>query len=106
MARETIKCPNCECKVPMSEVEKEDGLCPECGQIVITSTLFDDFEDELDGDMEFEEDEENEDFEEDEFEDDFEDDFDELDAAEDEPRGRGRRGRKSKLLDDDDLDEL
>ena len=29
---ETIRCPHCECKVSLREVEKEEGLCPECGQ--------------------------------------------------------------------------
>ena len=48
MARETIKCPHCECKVLLSEVEKEEGLCPECGQMLVASTLFDDYEDTLD----------------------------------------------------------
>lgn len=70
MARETIKCPHCECKVLLSEVEKDDGLCPECGQLVLSSNLFDDYDEE-------------EDFELDEIEDDFDDDLDE-DEDEDE----------------------
>jgi len=83
MARETIKCPHCECKVLLSEVEKEDGLCPECGQLVLSSNLFDEFDDEedleldeieeenFDDDLDDEEDDEEEEFEE---EDDFEED--------------------------------
>ena len=53
MASETIKCPNCEAKVKVSDVEKEDGLCPECGQLLVSSSLaseFDDGPDELDAD--------------------------------------------------------
>ena len=53
MARETIKCPHCDCKVLLSEVEKDDGLCPECGQLVLSSSLFDDFDD--DDDLELDE---------------------------------------------------
>ena len=45
MATEFIKCPHCECKVSVSEVEKEDGTCPECGQLVLPSKLFDDYDD-------------------------------------------------------------
>lgn len=81
MARETIKCPHCDCKVLLSEVEKEDGLCPECGQLVLSSNLFEDFDDEEDLELDeieesdFEEDLEEEEDEEDlEGEDDFEDD--------------------------------
>ncbi|MFA6931142.1 MAG: hypothetical protein WCT05_12520 [Lentisphaeria bacterium] len=69
MARETIKCPHCDCKVLLSEVEKEDGLCPECGQLVLSSNLFDEFDEEED--LELDEIEET----------DFEDDFDEEDEA-------------------------
>jgi len=86
MSREKIKCPNCECKVLISEVENNDGLCPECGQNLFgfQSKLFDDYEDEED-DMELEDQEDAEYDDEDEYEDDFdeediyEDDFDEED---------------------------
>ena len=48
MAGETIKCPHCECKVKVSDVEKEDGFCPECGQLVMASSLQNDFDNDLD----------------------------------------------------------
>jgi len=101
MARETIKCPNCDCKVLLSDVEKEDGLCPECGQMVQSSTLFSDYDDE---DYDFDsDDKEDNDFTEDDFEDDFDDiDFDEEDAnylgSHDEGAPR-RPGRKKKKFD-------
>jgi DNA-directed RNA polymerase subunit RPC12/RpoP len=76
MARETIRCPHCECKVLLSEVEKEDGLCPECSQLVLSSNLFDDYDDEEDLELDEIEDE---DF------DDEEDDFDDEDDFEDDP---------------------
>lgn len=75
MARETIKCPHCDCKVLLSEVEKDDGLCPECGQLVLSSSLFDDFDDEED--LELDE------FEDDDFDDDLDDDDDDLDEDND-----------------------
>ena len=48
MAVEMIKCPHCECKVKVADVEKEDGYCPECGQLVMASSLQDDFDNEVD----------------------------------------------------------
>ncbi|MFA6815899.1 MAG: hypothetical protein WCS73_06350 [Lentisphaeria bacterium] len=74
MGYETIKCPHCECKVSLSEVEKEDGICPECGQFVWASKLFDDYEDEEENDMSDYDDEVVAE-EKDDYEDDFEDDF-------------------------------
>ncbi|MCQ2402359.1 MAG: hypothetical protein MJ202_01350 [Lentisphaeria bacterium] len=50
MAVEMIKCPHCECKVKVADVEKEDGYCPECGQLVMASSLQDDFDNEVDDD--------------------------------------------------------
>ncbi len=50
MAGDTIKCPHCECKVRLSEVEKEDGFCPECGQLVMASSLQNDFDNDIDDD--------------------------------------------------------
>ena len=47
---ETIRCPYCDCKVLMSDVETDDGTCPECGAPLMGSSLFDD---ELDEDAEF-----------------------------------------------------
>lgn len=85
MARETIKCPHCECKVLLSEVEKEDGLCPECGQLVLSSNLFDEFDDEEDLELdEVEEENFDEDLD-DEEEEDEEEDFEEEDDFEDDP---------------------
>ncbi|MBQ4480422.1 MAG: hypothetical protein II943_07265 [Victivallales bacterium] len=80
MAGETIKCPHCECKVRVSDVEKEDGFCPECGQLVMASSLQNDYDqDDLDDeDMdEFDDEYENEDDEDSDFEDDMEPDLDE-----------------------------
>lgn len=106
MARETIKCPHCECKVLLSEVEKDDGLCPECGQLVLTSSLFDDFDDdddlELDEYIDFDDDELLDDLDDDEDEEededplfDDEDDEDDEDDFDDEPhRQKGFRRRR------------
>ena len=44
MAGETIKCPHCECKVNISDVEKEDGFCPECGQLISSTSPKDPYE--------------------------------------------------------------
>lgn len=44
MPGETIKCPHCECKVKIADVENEDGNCPECGRPVMASSLQDDFD--------------------------------------------------------------
>lgn len=40
---ETIKCPYCECKVLMSDVEDEDGVCPECGAPLLVSLMMNEF---------------------------------------------------------------
>lgn len=84
MAREKTKCPGCECKVSLAEVEKNDGACPECGQQLFgfQSSLFEDYEEEED-DLELEE-QELSDFDEDEEEDDFDDDDDYDDDDDDE----------------------
>ena len=37
---ETIRCPFCDCTVRLSEVDNEDGVCPECGSPLIAPTLF------------------------------------------------------------------
>ena len=75
---ETIKCPHCECKVKLSEVEKEDGICPECGQPLVMSNILDDFDDDDDDfdnmdSADFDDEEDEDDFEDEEYED--EDDF-------------------------------
>ena len=105
MASDTVKCPHCECRVRLDEVEKEDGICPECGQLVMASNLAYDFPDESD---DF--DEMNGEFEDDENDDDISDDEDDenpdmLDELNDEleiddpemqeemPSGGARRGR-------------
>lgn len=92
MSREKIKCPGCDCKVLVSEIEKNDGQCPECGQQVFgfESNLFDDYQDE-DDDLELEEQENNdfeddddlEDYDEDEFERDFEEELEDEDDDDD-----------------------
>ena len=41
-------CPYCECEITMSQVDAEDGYCPECGSIIAASAIFmEDEEDEL-----------------------------------------------------------
>ncbi|MBR4517884.1 MAG: hypothetical protein IKO65_02665 [Victivallales bacterium] len=79
MAGETIKCPHCECKVNISDVEKEDGFCPECGQLITSTSPKDPYEQ---GDLDDEEltDEYGDEYEPDndedsEYEDDMEPDF-------------------------------
>ena len=47
MAGEYTRCPHCECKVKISEVEAEDGFCPECGQLVMESVFGKIFDDEI-----------------------------------------------------------
>jgi len=65
MAGEYTRCPHCECKVKISEVEAEDGFCPECGQLVMESVfgkIFDDeVEDSSDMDGAYNEENENDD---------------------------------------------
>ena len=107
MASDTIKCPHCECRVRLDEVEKEDGICPECGQLVMASNLAYDFPDESDDldDLNNEyEDEENDDDiitdDEDENPDMLDELNDDLDIDDpdmaDAPHSSGRRGRPSK----------
>ena len=78
--REMYKCPHCDFKVPMSEIEKEDGLCPECGQPLLASSLRDDFDtldEDVDSlDMEFD-DEEGEYTDEDDIAEDYDGGFEE-----------------------------
>ena len=38
---ETMRCPYCDCQVRMSDVETDDGACPECGAPLMGSMLFD-----------------------------------------------------------------
>lgn len=39
---EMVTCPYCQCKVRMSDVEMNDGACPECGAPITGSLLFSD----------------------------------------------------------------
>ena len=48
---ETIKCPYCECKVRMSDVETDDGTCPECGAPLLGSLMMTEFQDDTDDDF-------------------------------------------------------
>ncbi len=44
-------CQYCNSEVSLSEVEKEGGVCPECGAMMTGSSLFggdDEFEDDMD----------------------------------------------------------
>ena len=47
-----IICPYCECKVRMTDVDDEGGVCPECGALITGSVLFDNDDKELDEDEE------------------------------------------------------
>ena len=38
---ETIRCPYCDCRVTLADVESHDGTCPECGAPLMGSMLFD-----------------------------------------------------------------
>lgn len=41
-------CPYCECEITMSQVDAEDGYCPECGSVIAASAIFmEDEEDDL-----------------------------------------------------------
>jgi transcription initiation factor IIE alpha subunit len=43
-------CPYCEVEITMSQVDAEDGCCPECGTMLTASAIFmeqDPIEDEL-----------------------------------------------------------
>lgn len=35
-----ISCPYCNMEVSMTAVEVEDGCCPECGAMIISSSIF------------------------------------------------------------------
>ena len=39
---EMVTCPYCQSKVRMSDVELNDGACPECGAPITGSLLFSD----------------------------------------------------------------
>ena len=98
MAGQKIKCPGCDCKVSLAEVEKNDGACPECGQEIFgfSSSLFDDI-DEDDDDLELEDYEDGDEFDEDdEFDDDGDDDGESDEDDEDDEDDDGlRRPRRS-----------
>mgnify|MGYP006971792008 CR=1 FL=1 len=49
---ETMRCPYCECKVSLTDVETDDGTCPECGAPLVGSLLFDHPADDMDDDDE------------------------------------------------------
>ena len=40
-------CPYCEVEITMSQVDAEDGFCPECGAVITPSSIFINMEDEL-----------------------------------------------------------
>jgi hypothetical protein len=72
---EIIVCPYCECKVDITDVDDEGGVCPECGALITGSLLLPHEGDEL----EPETDEHGLPYEEaddDEFDDDLDDDDD------------------------------
>ena len=64
---ETVVCPYCDAEVRVSQVEAEEGCCPECGAMITPSTIFgssndtekyvDDYDDGYDDDLKDYEDE-------------------------------------------------
>jgi hypothetical protein len=83
----------------MRDVEKEDGLCPECGQPLVVSNLMDDYDneddEELDGGFGFDDEEEEEGFDDYDMDDDDEGYGygDSEDDEEDDGYGSSRRRR-------------
>lgn len=82
---DTILCPYCECRVRVSDVDDEGGVCPECGAVITGSHLIrqvmnDEFDDdEEDDDKGHPVAVEKDDFDvDDDFEDDDEDDDDDF----------------------------
>lgn len=75
---ESMTCPYCETKVKMSEVDAEDGSCPECGAPLLGSTLW------LQQDTGFDEEEEDRFFADEEGDDTYQEDDDENFFADDE----------------------
>ena len=56
-------CPYCECEITMSQVDAEDGYCPECGSIIAASAIFmEEDEEELDDELDLDDFEEVEDY--------------------------------------------
>ena len=52
---DTVVCPYCNCEVGITQVEAEEGSCPECGSVITPSTIFgnpldDVYEDDYDDD--------------------------------------------------------
>jgi Zn-finger nucleic acid-binding protein len=45
-------CPYCEVEITMSQVDAEDGYCPECGSAITPSTIFMDQEEIEDDELE------------------------------------------------------
>ena len=94
MAGQKIKCPGCDCEGSSAEREKNDDACPECGQgsCGLSSSLFDDI-DEDDDDLELEDYEDGDEFDEDddEFEDDGDDDGESDEDDEDDEDDDGLR---------------
>jgi len=39
-----MKCPYCEVEITMSQVDAEDGYCPECGAVITAAAIFDEHE--------------------------------------------------------------
>jgi transcription initiation factor TFIIIB Brf1 subunit/transcription initiation factor TFIIB len=86
---ETILCPYCECRVRVSDVDDEGGVCPECGAVITGSHLIrqafgGDFDDEEDDDDEVKKGKRSTPGKAlDDFDDDFDDDFEEDDDGDD-----------------------
>lgn len=105
---EIIKCPHCECKVRISDVENEDGYCPECGQLVMSSNMgsfgleddgFDDIDRDDTGDMDGEYDDADSMLDDDTMQADVLDELNmdiELDEFGEAPRAKRGRGRRAK----------
>jgi len=73
---ETIICPYCDAEIKVSQIEAEEGCCPECGAAVSPSAVFDANydDDEYEDDYNDAYDDDYDDLEDDEFLDDIDDD--------------------------------
>ncbi|HBM17479.1 MAG TPA: hypothetical protein DD381_14215 [Lentisphaeria bacterium] len=66
---EILVCPYCDSEVKLSQVEAEEGCCPECGSAISTDAAYtDDYDDDQDGLDDY-----------DDYGDDVDDDYDEDD---------------------------
>lgn len=84
---DTLICPYCDSEVKLSQIEAEEGCCPECGSAISTDAVyndnyddddddFDDIDDYGDDDDDFGDDDDDDSYDDDE-EEEYDDDDDE-----------------------------